>query len=266
MIDTYNLPKLKGSTKQIEWANDIREKFYNTFNNINGIDIIISSEISSKFWIDNRKDLNEHFIQRYINTIKPEKILHKGIVEIFESYENDKKTIRLNYNSYDEQFEEIVKNNGYIEGVGIVVYGTSVCAEINGWYRNLDETTGEFVDRAAEIGDMLLKNGFSIFIINKIASEKAITKEYKKEHLRWIKANRSYFVVRWQDNDTENNKFLDFLIKIDGKIQKSKTNRTIVYVKFEKYKQLLEFAKNNDFKLTEKAKNLVKKESMLCQE
>lgn len=57
MIDTYNLPKLKGSTKQIEWANDIREKFYNTFNNINGIDIIISSEISSKFWIDNRKDL-----------------------------------------------------------------------------------------------------------------------------------------------------------------------------------------------------------------
>lgn len=66
MIDTYNLPKLKGSTKQIEWANDIREKFYNTFNNINGIDIIISSEISSKFWIDNRKDLNEHFIQRYV--------------------------------------------------------------------------------------------------------------------------------------------------------------------------------------------------------
>ena len=257
MMDNFNnLPILAGTEKQIRWAEDIRRKFIEN-NSIDGIDAIILNEQSSAFWIDNRRYLDEEFIKIYKNIIKPAEVLHNGVVEIIECSERsrysskEQKKIRVHYKfalGYPVELEKIMEKLGYIE-------------DYDEWSKNINEMTGGFADRAAEIGALLLEKGFTISISDKTAREKAITKDYEEEYPRWVDANKSHFVVRWQEDDTKNDEFVDTLEKMGGEIRKSKTNRALVYINFEKNEELLAFVKANGFKLTKKAK-----EGILCQE
>ena len=54
------------------------------------------------------------------------------------------------------------------------------------WYRRLNEETGKYPDRAAEIGHELLRNGYAICIHDAEITEKAITGDYEKERVREI--------------------------------------------------------------------------------
>ena len=45
---------------------------------------------------------------------------------------------------------------------------------------------GSFRDRAAELGNVLLKNGFTVSITDKEAREGAVNGDFSPEHKRWI--------------------------------------------------------------------------------
>ena len=199
----YEFPELKGTEKQIVWANTIRMSFYNycTENNVIADDIIIN-ETDAKFWIDNRMNIKsidfvnnyktesgeQEFNRRIISedTVKPSEIKHEGVVEIVKR-ENK---ICLYYE----------KNQYFINLVKSLKYKWN---EV--WNRELSETTGSFSDRAAEVGYKLLKNGFCICIHDKEIMNKAIHGEYEIEHTRWIysRRNSTLLAISWEGKNDE---------------------------------------------------------------
>lgn len=244
----YEFPDLKGTEKQIAWANTIRLNFYEECEKRN-IDIndIINNEAESKFWIDNRNCLNGKFIKEYhsqyekkrvnellvsLDSIKPDEIKHNGIVEIVKN--NNRIVLQYEKNS---DFIDLVKANKYQWD------GT--------WYRNLTETIGDFSDRAAEIGNKLLKNGFCICIHDKDILKKAVDGKYKHEYTKWIYSRKdtTLLSIKWEGKS-------DNIYKDARKIKTSKWDwdTSSVIVDVSHYKEVEVFAEKNGFRFTNAAK------------
>lgn len=220
----YEFLELTGTEKQILWANQIRINFSETLDT--SIDFIVSNyrylddllviikekkikktaisdyvrdllnylvenKLSASFWINNRSELKpstiDNIVMRYYkeydmfvdkdndieneiileSTVSPEFINHTGVVKI----KGDDTIIKAYYEKNNE-FIEIVKSLGYKwEGV---------------WNRKLNEFTGSFSDRAAELANILLLNGFTVSLLDKTALDKAVSGTYKQECTRWI--------------------------------------------------------------------------------
>lgn len=244
----YEFPDLKCTEKQIAWANTIRLNFYEECEKRN-IDIndIINNEAESKFWIDNRNCLNGKFIKEYhsqyekkrvnellvsLDSIKPDEIKHNGIVEIVKN--NNRIVLQYEKNS---DFIDLVKANKYQWD------GT--------WYRNLTETIGDFSDRAAEIGNKLLKNGFCICIHDKDILKKAVDGKYKHEYTKWIYSRKdtTLLSIKWEGKS-------DKIYKDARKIKTSKWDwdTSSVIVDVSHYKEVEVFAEKNGFRFTNAAK------------
>lgn len=246
----YEFPELKGTEKQIAWANTIRMDFYESLAK-DGIvaDDIINNETDARFWIDNRTSIkSEQFINEYrkkqeatefnrqmINndTVKPSEIKHDGVVEIVEKGNR----ICLYYEK-DQDFIDLAKKMKYSwKGV---------------WCRELSETTGDFSDRAAEIGNKLLKNGFCICIHDEEITNKAISGEYEPEHTRWIYARKdsAFLAINW---DGRNNELYQKTRMIKG----SKWSSPDVVVDVSHYSSVKEFALKNGFRFTKAAQKKI---------
>ena len=240
----YEFPGLNGTEKQIAWANTIRLDFYQLCNNHKVImDDIINNELEAKFWIDNRNYFNLDFVEKYhqkenrkqnekvlisSDAIKPNEVKYDGIVEIVKNGNR----IILHYE----------KNQDFIDIVKSKKYKWNDC-----WYRELTETTGEFSDRAAEIGNCLLKNGFSICIHDLEITKKTINGEFKVEHTKWIYSvsDTNLLSIRWNSkNDELYNKVKKIGAKWDGSSMK---------IDVSHYKKVKKFAEENDFKFTKAA-------------
>ena len=98
--------------------------------------------------------------------IAPHAPQYAGIVEI----RGDDSEILAIYEKND-RFREIIRDMDY---------------EWNGscWYRRLNACRGRFCDRAAELVNLLLKNGFTVSIADREAREQAITGNFLPEHKR----------------------------------------------------------------------------------
>lgn len=246
----YEFPELKGTEKQIVWANTIRVEFYDycTKNHI-VVDDIINNETDSRFWIDNRNGIkSDVFVEKYhdkheekefnkqmINndTVKPSIIKHDGVVEIVEKGNK----ICLYYEK-EQSFIDLVKSLKYKwDGV---------------WNRELSETTGNFSDRAAEIGHKLLENGFCICIHDENIMQKAISGEYETEHTRWIysRKNSTLLAINWNGRNDE-------LYKAARKIKGSKWDSPSVVVDVSHHNLVEEFAFENGFKFTKTARQKI---------
>lgn len=240
----YEFPELNGTEKQIAWANTIRLDFYQLCSSHNIIiDDMVNNELEAKFWIDNRNRFNLEFSEKYhqksdkkqiekelisSDSVKPQDVKYDGIVEIVK---NDNKIV-LRYEK-NQDFIDIVKSKKYIwDGC---------------WYRELTETTGSFADRAAEIGNCLLKNGFSICIHDSEITRKAICGEFEKEHCKWIYSvsGTNLLSIKWGARDNEMyNKVKKIGAKYDGSSMK---------INVSHYKIVEKFAEENNFKFTKAA-------------
>lgn len=247
----YEFPELNGTEKQVAWANKIRIDFYNHCEE-SGIaaDNIINAEIDARFWIDNRTRIKStDFVKKYkikreekevekrmisADTVKPFEISHDGVVEIVERDDR----ICLCYEK-DYDFINIVKELRYRWD------GTM-------WSRSLSETVGSFGDRAAEVGNKLLKNGFCICIHDEDITSKAITGDYEPEHTRWVRLrkNSSLLAIRWEGMNEE-------LYMAAREIKGSRYDSPSVVVDVSHYKSVIEFAKKNDFKFTKAAQDKI---------
>lgn len=152
-LQHYNFPNLIGSDKQISWTASIRSDFFLWCKKY-GInpEIMIEKETSAKFWIEHRNDISPATVEEYKKiqkykemtfeiSMKPEKILHDGVVEIVEINNN----ILLFYKK-DNDFIEIVKSNNF--------------RWINVWTKESENIEND-ID---EIKTELLNNGYCVCV------------------------------------------------------------------------------------------------------
>ena len=117
------------------------------------------------------------FFHHALSASSPEGGTKPGVVEIkyTENY------IKLYYPK-DDDFRKIVKDHRYSwDGV---------------WKRKINELTGDFPDRAGEIGKALLTGGFTVRFPDMAAKEKALT-TYIPECDRWIKRFEDQLAIWW---------------------------------------------------------------------
>lgn len=249
----YEFPELIGSEKQIAWANTIRLDFYTRCEQKKIVsDDLITEHLEAKFWIDNRyfiandiekfvdestkKSEREKEKKRLLDedTVFPTELKYAGVVEIV----NNNGNICLFYPK-DKDFIELVKKYNFKWD--------------DVWCRHLTKLTGDFSDRAAEIGHVLLKNSFAICIHDKEVLEKAINGNFLPECKRWIMAepDDSLLKIYWVNRD-------NYLYSEARRIKTSKWEKPYVTVDISHYKDVQKFAKENDFRFTNEASEKIK--------
>lgn len=286
------LPELQGTEKQVAWANTLRDKFVNKIEElikdietdkytyeeykenifkiknkskeetINIIkekiysltDYALENEVDAKFWIDTRNKCIDSFIEMLItlykdnqdneeevikqeilleNTIRPVEVKHQGIVELVAR--EDK--IKIYYEKNDS-FIKIVKGLRY---------------KWNGvWERNITELTGDYKDRAAELANKLLAEGFAVSIDDEEVKRKAINGDFEEECDRWIIVSQDGEKLRIKDYNNE-----DKIYKAAKRLPTARWKDRGIEVKIEYYKEVLEFVEMFNFKLSSKAKKLI---------
>ena len=273
------LPELIGSPKQIAWANTLRQKFIDKFEDIKlkdlkielkiiGIDLtkteildvrdyILENKTDAKYYIDTRNDYTfdiikremkealksdeEKYMEKLIEEEKINSIVYpkNKITNVAVEICYSKDQIKLKFEK-NNNFIKLVKENGY-KWDGI-------------WSRKLSKTTGSYKDRVAEIGNKLLNEGFPIMILDEELRNRAIAGEYEKECTRWIFARTSgkykgCFAIEWAGCDSS---LYDRARSLPG----SKWDSAVI-VRVEYYKEVQEFAQLYGFNLSDGAKQII---------
>lgn len=265
------LPELKGTEKQVAWANTLRQKLIDKFDKsideskedndldrvemlYNALDFMLETEVTASFYIDCRDYSFARIVEKCtekINKAKKEKELsipedikvettvapanqeHKGSVEIVI-----KDNIIKAYYEKNDTFISVVKDLRY---------------KWNGvWERKIGSLDGTVEDRAAELGNDLLINGFAITIQNKDIREKAISGTYEHECFRWVllRTTGKYegkLSINWFDGRNEK------LYKIARKLPGSKWDAGSVIVDVSHFEEVEEFAEMYDFEFSKGA-------------
>lgn len=267
-------PDLEGSEKQIAWAEDIRRAFalkalgyikhcietgkYDVAEEREKVlNHIIRTKTSAKHYIDNRERI---YKTDYLNeireeikeaelaeeepedikeeyTVVPETCTHNGVVEIT----GDDKAIFAKYEK-NEDFRRIVKDKEFVFD-----YDTRA------WRKPLGETTGVFCDRAAEMGNILLNQGFAIRIFDDEILKNAVAGNYEPEHERWIMAPKKYpefLTVTWNGKD-------DRLYNLSRRIKGFRYMEGYVRIPLSSLGELEDFAELEGFQFTERAKERI---------
>lgn len=253
----FEFPALDGTPKQIHWAVSIRSKFYDRCESMRiDADHIIQNETTARFWIDNRDMMDvQAFVNSYNRTlekkqakeqihdeivamdvVKPPVIKYDGIVEIVETEGH----ICLKYEN-NPDFRKLVKSCRYkwIDKT---------------WSRELSETVGTFEDRAAEIGHTLLLNGYCISIHDEGIKEKAVSGDYEREHTKWIysRPDSPLLAIHWTGRDEA------LYERARKRLKSSKYDAPSIVIDVSHYKDVLAFAKDEDFKFTKKAQQKIR--------
>ncbi|HZK57037.1 MAG TPA: hypothetical protein VFD17_01905 [Clostridia bacterium] len=274
------LPELTGSEKQIAWANTLRQGLLDSFYEFMGnerrmerlsendglseedvariLDYILENKTNSRFFIDNRNEDIRQIIRREAEEalksdeeIYEEKLLEEERISSIV-YPEDRVTdvpveIMFSENRIDLRFEKnedfrlLVRDLGYTWGSGT-------------WYRTLDNTTGGYRDRVAEVGNKLLNKGFPVMILGEELRNMAISGEYEQECTRWIYAMvsgdyKGQFAIKWKGRNEK-------LYKTARSLPGSRWDSAVM-VRVEHYKEVEEFAELYGFKFTNAALRLI---------
>ncbi len=121
------------------------------------------------------------------------------------------------------------------------------------WARKIDARNGTPADRAVELGHRLLLAGFCVEYADEALAQRAAQGEYEPEHTRWITRYTSgkyqdWFCVAWARTD-------DFYTRAK-RLHGARYNPPHVAVPSESFEQVLDFAEENDFRLSELAQGL----------
>lgn len=115
-------------------------------------------------------------------TVQPQDVTHGGSVEI--GVEGD--IVRARYVK-DESFRLLVKGLGFRWN-----------ADLQAWERKTGIRTGSAEDRAAELGNVLLREGFAVTIYSEDLRRKAIEADFEPENKCWVTAVKSGdFCLSW---------------------------------------------------------------------
>lgn len=252
----YSLSDLKLYVRGREHTNMIttKEELSDT------MDYILQSKTKAEFWIDNRYKSGEfwHFIEgfrKYVaengipEDVKREEIEIKESLTVAPETENLKSGVveitykeNVLYARYvkDDDFIKIVKDLNYKwEGV---------------WCKEITEYTGDFEDRAAELGNILLANGFTVRFQNTESKEMAISANFEPENDRWVKYNSELqkLAIVWKRRS-------DALYESAKKLPGAKWSSGSMKVKVEFYKEVEDFAETMGFSISQRAKEEIER-------
>lgn len=286
--EEMELPGLVGSLAQIKWANTIRvdairwlveyankidldKDLFQGFEkegfscsketNLLAYDYGLKLHNDARFWIDNRFDfpsLAETFVKEYMEslknavpddikeefvrekellTVRPENATKNGIV-IIQHLPNDK--LAVSY-AKDEDFRSIIKEKGFSFDFGKTA-----------WIKKITEFTGSLDDRAADIGNSLLANGFTVCFETPSQLESAISGRFEPECDRWIKSSqeKGTLSISWEGmNDT--------LYYAAKKLPNAKWARGCMTVPVEYYREVIDFADTMGFRFSSAAQKRI---------
>lgn len=274
------LPELSGSEKQVAWANTIRIDFIKfveakieearnceTYSDekkdeiLCALDHCTRTHTEARYWIDNRvdkqhllssmkeyRDKEDSVIPEEVETeikeekarltVSPENVLKSGVVEI--SYSEGEKDIYVKYIK-DSDFMKVVKSLNY-------KWNRSA------WTRQITEYSGNADDRAAELGNSLISNGFTVEFPNDKAKEMAINGSYEKEQTRWIKYSltSNKLAISWQERN-------ETLYGAAKRLPGAKWSDGCMLVPVEFYKEVIDFAETMGFSFSSRAKSEIAK-------
>lgn len=265
------LPILTGSEKQIVWASEIRRKLLDDLESLrdsakdhaqsdaelqNAISLIdnvysyLTSQGKAHWWIDNRYNDISYFI------VETKKRLDKS-VDTCESISAEAEATVI---PKDQKHEVIVEINVSETGVEIraekddtlrsVVkeFGYRWDGDKRCWAKTVDQFSGTVSDRAAEIGNKLLNEGFPVVIYDAEIRTKAISADFELECSRWIKLRVSgkyegYLSISWRGKDQN---LYDSARKIHG----ARWDNPNIVVPISNYQEVEDFADIMNFEIS----------------
>ena len=226
------------------------------------LEYILSTKDDAKYYIDARSlDLYNIINRDYKNvfkttneiiqeneykkkiksgTVSPDVVYYSGVVNI--SFSKDSGRLSASYEKNDD-FRNIVKD-----------LNLSWCSSDGCWERVIKNFLyGTIEDRAAELGNRLLNEGFSICITDDNVRESAINADFEFECDNWIlddEKNANILRIIWPRRDRDQ-------YSAARKITTSFYEEGVVKVKLSAFKEIRDFACVNDFRITPKAEKLL---------
>lgn len=254
----FGYPELIGSEKQVSWANTIRSDMARDFTRwidraiidkkndaakhlSDVMQYVLKTKTKASWFIDNRgiHDLKlVKIIEEEMNaveendrmdeiveesTVKPDNIKYQGVVRISG---NDKEI--------SAEFEKNENFRAIVHSLDLRWDRDKKC-----WSRELNEYTGPFSERAAELGSKLLTNGFAVSILDPNVISKAVAGNFIPESKRWVKCRvkEKKFALLWKRDDNS-----DTIYSNARKIPTSIWDSPSVLVDVSHYQEVEEFA------------------------
>ncbi|MDD3231100.1 MAG: hypothetical protein PHE09_18080 [Oscillospiraceae bacterium] len=232
-----DLPELTGSEKQIKWAMEIRDETWQKIKmaekGLNSLSHALTDEekercnsqrddamnmiaemTTAHWWIENRDyaDDGQKMLELYYATIKkqdekmsktaesdakeemtlsPTKVSHQGTVEVKAL--NDSVSV---YYQRNDDFRKIVKR-----------FGFRWDTDAKCWTRKCNKFTGTASERAAELINALLTNGFRVLCIDNDIRLAAVNATFMPEQKRWIvvpaRPDKNMLWIKWEYGNDE---------------------------------------------------------------
>ncbi|MGB3988439.1 MAG: hypothetical protein WBK67_01970 [Minisyncoccales bacterium] len=276
--EEQELPTLVGTEKQVAWAITIRQQYLEVLAEglqqnpvrqeidpalVQAAIESIQQETSAAWWIENGQnaspwDTLNRVAEKYQDllnlrettrtatadeaiaeaTVRPE----KPVSEIPVQIRIRETTVEVLYPERNDTLREIVKQRGF--------RWSGDC-----WARTVGQFAGTPVDRAAEIGNLLLRAGFAVRMFDEAAREKAIAGTYEPEYVRWVKRLTGgnfdgWFGFTWEQRN-------DVIYSAARKIAGSRWARPIVVVPAAQFEAVLDLADEFGFQISPGARDLV---------
>jgi hypothetical protein len=174
-------------------------------------------------------------------TVRPESPVTETIAEI----RTLDKRVRVLFPEKIESFRLLMRKHGF-----------TWSTDRGYWFRELSNSNGAAHDRAAEIGHILLGNGFIIRIYDETVRAMAVNGNFAPEQTRWIKlftsgAEQGRLCVHWGRDE-------DFY-KAAKRLPTARYAKPDVSVAVEQFEQVLDFAGINGFSISDAAMEAIDK-------
>lgn len=275
------LPELTGTPKQVGWANTLRQRLIDQFDQLDESDFrtmkrrydlevdeetvreilhfILEKRTSARYYIESRYE-NPHWLihREYAEAMKSDEererereekenldqIRAEATVFPEERETNAIAEIRFDSESVSVSFERNEVFRQLVRGLGYRWDGSR-------WERSITFKTGSAEDRAAELGNRLLNAGFPIRIYDEAVRQMAIKGTFDPEYKRWVSklVDEDRFALSWSDGTD--------LYKKARSLPGSRWDRPFVTVSVEHYPEVEEFAELYGFKFSTGALEMI---------
>lgn len=295
----YELPVLEGTPKQVAWANTIRINLIDSisFSTINRTfkewamekpneekqeikelvvpfkDELLSylkesimNEKTAAFFINNR-----YSFDRFYEKVFDSFLLSKKTPTFLEEPEEVKEETTVQPENFNGTTVEIIKSDDTMiakceknEDAIKIFKSLGMKWENGRWERKLYSHCGKYVDRAAELGNKLLINGFRIMCQDENVRKMAVDATYQPECKNWINWNDEFnkLSIRQYEKD-------DSIYNVAKQVKGAKWNRESgsLLIDIENASDVLEFAADMKFKVSQLAfKKIMEYKSQLAKE
>lgn len=262
------LPELKGTEKQVKWANSIRENLVLSYKKIAEDKFSVMYPLREKFknYLENEESAE--------NYIKKNRISLSTLYDFLEEYQivtEEEKVAEKETKKESLVVPENFNNKPayVIEEVGeeIKVSGGERNEEVRNYLKNKDFSWENYswckkivkksyyedntIERIAEIGNKLLSLGWAVSIMNSKAREKAIKGDFIPELHKFIIKKEENIKIIWKGQN-------DKIYKASRELPKSKWNNGGTIVNPVYFREVRDFAELYNFKITDEAEKLLK--------